>query len=55
VLERQARDAEWWRRRLGDAAPDAAGGEQVLARVAWSLREHGFTAAHRTVFAAALR
>lgn len=47
MLDRQARNARWWRRR---APEDSAAAE----RIAWSEREYAFTAAHRTVFADAL-
>jgi hypothetical protein len=55
MLDRQARNAEWWRRHLDAPEPRVADREQILDRIAWSLREHGHTAAHRPVFAAALR
>ncbi|MFD9427205.1 MULTISPECIES: hypothetical protein [unclassified Streptomyces] len=55
ILDRQNRNALWWHHRL--TAPDrrVADSEQILARIAWSRREHEHTAANRAVFANALR
>jgi Phosphotransferase enzyme family len=55
VLDRQARNADWWRQRLDVPEPHVVDSEQILARIAWSLREHRHTAANRSAFATALR
>jgi hypothetical protein len=55
MLDRQARNADWWRQHLDAPEPRVADGEQILARIAWSWREHDHTAANRTVFTTALR
>lgn len=55
MLDRQARNAHWWHGYLDRPGPHRAGEDQIAARIAWSWREHGFTAAHRADFAAALR
>ncbi len=55
MLDRQMRNAGWWRRQLDAPRPRVADGELILSRIAWSLREHRHTAAHRLVFATALR
>jgi Ser/Thr protein kinase RdoA (MazF antagonist) len=54
MLDRQARNADWWREHLHAPEPRVADSEQIRSRIAWSLREHGHTAAHRSVFATAL-
>ncbi|MPY62561.1 phosphotransferase family protein [Streptomyces spongiae] len=56
MLDRQARNARWWRGHLnGPTGPHGVGDDEIAARVAWSEREHDYTAAHRAEFAAALR
>ncbi|MFJ4358987.1 aminoglycoside phosphotransferase family protein [Streptomyces massasporeus] len=55
VLDRQARNARWWRSHLTRPLPRVADDHQIMERVLWSEREHIYTAAHRKVFAAALR
>ncbi|WP_240436878.1 phosphotransferase family protein [Streptomyces sporangiiformans] len=55
MLERQARNARWWREQLDAPGPRLADRGQILARVAWSEREYAHTEAHRDAFAAALR
>ncbi|WP_399131754.1 phosphotransferase family protein [Streptomyces sp. ITFR-16] len=54
MLDRQSRNAEWWRGQLGSGAPRLGTEAQIAERIAWSRREHAFTAAHRSVFGAAL-
>jgi hypothetical protein len=54
VLDRQIRNAVWWRQRLDAPQPRVADNEQILARSAWSRRNHDHTVAHRAVFARAL-
>ncbi|MFC8571398.1 phosphotransferase family protein [Streptomyces sp. NPDC057245] len=55
ILDRQNRNALWWRRHLDAPEPRVADNEQILARIAWSRREHDHTAVNRAVFASALR
>ncbi|WP_243740894.1 phosphotransferase [Streptomyces sp. 8K308] len=55
MLDRQARNADWWRQHLHAPEPRVADTEQIFSRIAWSLREHSHTADHRSVFATALR
>ncbi|MBK6010081.1 aminoglycoside phosphotransferase family protein [Streptomyces sp. MBT53] len=54
MLDRQARNASWWRQRLGELElrPDEA--ELIVSRVEWSEREHAHTAAYRSTFERAL-
>ncbi|GAB2557208.1 phosphotransferase [Kribbella endophytica] len=52
MLERQSRNARFWGE-LPDGSVDATA-EQIAERIAWSRREHAFTAEHREAFAAAL-
>lgn len=55
ILDRQNRNALWWHHHR--TAPDrrVADSEQILARIAWSRREHEHTAANRVVLANAPR
>jgi hypothetical protein len=46
MLDRQARNARWWREHLHRPGPRGAGEDEIAARVAWSEREHDHTAAH---------
>ncbi|MFJ7181575.1 hypothetical protein ACIQXA_35555 [Streptomyces massasporeus] len=55
MLDRLARNADWWRQHLHAPEPRMASKEQNLSRIAWSLRDHDHTAAHRSAFEAALR
>ncbi|MEU6258726.1 aminoglycoside phosphotransferase family protein [Streptomyces sp. NPDC047043] len=53
MLDRQARNASWWRARLpGSDDPES---QQIAERIRWSEREHAYTATNHEVFAAALR
>ncbi|GAB3818058.1 hypothetical protein GCM10028799_23550 [Kribbella italica] len=52
MLERQSRNAHFWRD-LPSESVDATP-EQITERIAWSHREHAFTARHRAALAAAL-
>ncbi|WP_344178470.1 aminoglycoside phosphotransferase family protein [Kribbella lupini] len=52
MLERQSRNARFWGE-LPEASVEATP-EQLAERIAWSRREHAFTADHRREFAAAL-
>jgi len=53
MLERQTRNAGWWRDRLPGAADSDRG--RITESIRWSERERAYTAANRAVFAAALR
>ncbi|MGC5263955.1 phosphotransferase [Streptomyces cyaneofuscatus] len=55
ILDRQTRNAQWWRSHLTRPRPRVAGDHQITERVRWSEREYAFTEAHRESFAAALR
>ncbi|GAX57428.1 hypothetical protein SO3561_08998 [Streptomyces olivochromogenes] len=55
VLDRQIRDAPWWRQHLDASQPRVADHEQVLVGNAWFRCEHDYTTANRAVFARALR
>ncbi|MFI5555363.1 aminoglycoside phosphotransferase family protein [Streptomyces sp. NPDC051738] len=55
ILDRQTRNALWWRQHLDAPQPRVADNEQVMARIAWSRREHDYTIANRALFASALR
>ncbi|MFE2416320.1 hypothetical protein [Streptomyces hokutonensis] len=54
MLDRQTRNASWWRRRLGDPELRPDDGELIASRVEWSEREHACTSAHRSTFERAL-
>ncbi|MFF1872361.1 phosphotransferase [Kitasatospora herbaricolor] len=54
MLDRQTRNAQWWRSRLTCPGPRIADDQQIAERVRWSEREHAHTAANHKVFAAAL-
>jgi Ser/Thr protein kinase RdoA (MazF antagonist) len=54
MLNRQARNASWWRARHDDPERHLRDAELIGARVAWSEREYAFTSAHRSTFAKAL-
>ncbi|MEU6348692.1 aminoglycoside phosphotransferase family protein [Streptomyces sp. NPDC047072] len=55
ITERQTRNANWWRQRLPENhRPHDTTTEQITDRITWSLREHNYTATHRTEFHAAL-
>jgi hypothetical protein len=54
ILDRQTRNARWWRTQLTSPGPRIASGEQIVARIAWSEREHAYVTTHRPVFEGAL-
>jgi aminoglycoside phosphotransferase (APT) family kinase protein len=54
ALDRQTRNARWWRGHLARPSPRVAGDHEIAERVRWSEREHAFTSAHRHTFEAAL-
>ncbi|MET8631009.1 aminoglycoside phosphotransferase family protein [Kitasatospora sp. NPDC004669] len=54
MLDRQARNAQWWRSHLACPGPRVADDHQITERIRWSEREHAHTAANHTAFAAAL-
>ena len=59
ILDRQARNASWWRGRLtgsdGTPSQQIVGPDRIAERIRWSEREHAYTATNHEVFAAALR
>ncbi|MET9103641.1 phosphotransferase family protein [Streptomyces antibioticus] len=54
ALERQMRNARWWRHHLMRPAPHVADDHEIAERIRWSEREHAYTLANRTTFDAAL-
>ncbi|MFE6052497.1 phosphotransferase family protein [Kitasatospora sp. NPDC056446] len=54
MLDRQARNARWWRGWLTAPGPRVTDDHQIAERIRWSEREHAHTAAHRETFAVAL-
>lgn len=54
MLDRQERNARWWKGQLTHPGPRIAEPHDITERVRWSEREYAFTAAHRTDFTAAL-
>ncbi|MCX5207550.1 phosphotransferase [Streptomyces sp. NBC_00237] len=54
ALDRQTRNAHWWRSRLAGPPPHVADDHEIVERIRWSEREHTYTAANRAVFEAAL-
>lgn len=55
MLDRQARNAQWWRIHLTGPSPRVAEEAQIIERIRWSEREYTYTLEHREVFTAALR
>ncbi|WOX16456.1 aminoglycoside phosphotransferase family protein [Streptomyces sp. N50] len=55
MLNRQTRNASWWRARLSRSEHAASDDELTDARVNWSEREYAHTSAHRPAFESALR
>jgi aminoglycoside phosphotransferase (APT) family kinase protein len=51
MLERQIRNVRFWSEAVGSGVASA---EQIADRIAWSRREHSYTAAHRDAFERAL-
>ncbi|WP_427924884.1 aminoglycoside phosphotransferase family protein [Streptomyces sp. cg40] len=51
MLDRQIRNASWWRKRLDLPSQDA---ELIGSRIEWSEREYAYTSAHRSTFERAL-
>nr|WP_272956560.1 aminoglycoside phosphotransferase family protein [Kribbella solani] len=54
ILDRQARNVEFWRRFLDLPCPGVASREQVESRIEWSQLERRYVSANRPVFEAAL-
>ena len=54
ILNRQTRNASWWRARLTGPEHPASDHELIGTRIAWSEREYAHTAAHRPAFESAL-
>uniref|UniRef100_A0AAU2VXS4 Aminoglycoside phosphotransferase family protein n=1 Tax=Streptomyces sp. NBC_00008 TaxID=2903610 RepID=A0AAU2VXS4_9ACTN len=54
ALDRQTRNARWWRGHLAGPPPHVADDHEIAERVRWSEREYAYTSANRTTFDAAL-
>jgi Ser/Thr protein kinase RdoA (MazF antagonist) len=54
VMNRQQRNAGWWREQARHPGPLGAGREQMLDRAVWSEREAAFTRCHSHCFSSAL-
>ncbi|MEU0351414.1 phosphotransferase [Streptomyces sp. NPDC006237] len=54
ALDRQMRNARWWRHHLMRPSPHVADDHEITERIRWSEREHAYTLANRTTFDAAL-
>lgn len=54
ALDRQMRNARWWRHHLMRPTPHVADDHEIAERVRWSEREHAYTLSNRTTFDAAL-
>jgi len=54
ALDRQMRNARWWRSHLTRPSPRIADDHEIAGRIRWSEREHAHTLANRTIFDAAL-
>lgn len=55
MLDRQARNAQWWSSRLQGLSAETAEHDVVSNRILWSEQEHAYTMAHREIFSAALQ
>lgn len=54
ALDRQTRNAQWWRSHLAGPFPHVADDHEIAGRVRWSEREYAYTSVNRTTFDAAL-
>ncbi|MFE6888138.1 phosphotransferase family protein [Streptomyces sp. NPDC057694] len=54
ALDRQRRNAQWWRGHLARPAPRVADDRAIIGRIEWSEREHAYTSSNRATFDAAL-
>jgi aminoglycoside phosphotransferase (APT) family kinase protein len=54
ALDRQTRNALWWRSHLAHPSPRVADDRDITGRIRWSEREHAYTSANRTTFDTAL-
>ncbi len=54
MLDRQSRNASWWRQRLDEFELGTDEAELIVSRVEWSERERAHTSAHRSTFERAL-
>lgn len=54
ALDRQTRNAQWWRSHLARPSPRVADDHEITGRIRWSEREHAYTSANRATFDAAL-
>lgn len=55
MLDRQARNAQWWSSHLQGPAEETADHDVISNRILWSEQERAYTMAHREVFSAALQ
>ncbi|MFG2216524.1 phosphotransferase family protein [Streptomyces sp. NPDC048685] len=54
TLDRQTRNAQWWRSHLARPSPHVADDHVITGRIRWSEREHDYTSANRATFDTAL-
>ncbi|WP_406163091.1 phosphotransferase [Streptomyces sp. NBC_01005] len=54
ALDRQTRNAQWWRSHLARPSPRVADDHEITGRIRWSEREHAYTSDNRATFEAAL-
>ncbi|MFJ4845220.1 MULTISPECIES: phosphotransferase family protein [unclassified Streptomyces] len=54
ALDRQTRNAHWWRSHLAGPPPHVAGGQEIAERIRWSDSDHAHTSANRAIFEASL-
>lgn len=54
ALDRQTRNAQWWRSHLARPSPRVADDHEITGRIRWSEQEHAYTSANRATFDAAL-
>jgi hypothetical protein len=54
TLDRQTRNAHWWRSHLAGPPPHVADDHEIAERIRWSEREHAYTSVNRAIFQAHL-
>ncbi|AUY53644.1 aminoglycoside phosphotransferase family protein [Streptomyces sp. CB01881] len=54
ALDRQDRNARWWRSHLAGSSPRVADDHTIAERIRWSEQEHAYTSANREAFDTAL-
>ncbi|WP_405718206.1 phosphotransferase [Streptomyces sp. NBC_00046] len=54
ALDRQTRNAQWWRSHLARPSPRVADDHEITGRIRWSEREYAYTSANRATFDTAL-